>query len=410
MKYLKCVSAIAVLAVTTVVSSRAQSAPHPQWTGTWATSPLQADGQNIRLFSGVTLREIAHISVGGSQVRLRFTNEFGLDPLTINDAHVAISAGGAAIQPGSDHAITFSGRGSVDIPPGAAIFSDPVDFAATPLSTLAVSFYLPPQIMRAETFHTYSIQDNYYADGDVASAQVLPQAGSFASSYFFSGIDVPAVAGSRAIVALGDSITDGGLSTRNANRRWPDDLAARLNQDPNLNHVSVLNEGIGGNRVLNEGLGPSALSRLDRDVLSQDGVRYLIVLESINDIGRLARSQAQQEGVNARQITAQQLEWGLKQIADAAHQHGIKAIAATLTPYCGATCTSPVGEQVREAINGWIRTSGTFDGVADFDQVTRDPQNPTRINPAYDSGDHLHPNDAGYSAMAGSIDLRFFTQ
>jgi lysophospholipase L1-like esterase len=384
-------------------SSPAQSTAGQQWVGTWAASPMQADGANLRLLTGVTLREIAHISIGGQQIRVRFTNEFGLDPLTVSDAHVALSAGGGAIQPGTDHAITFGGATSFNIPPGAAIFSDPVALAVNPFSDLAVSFYLPAQIMRAETFHAFADQDNYIADGHSPAAPDLPQATNILSWYFFDGIDVPAVQGSHAIDTLGDSITDGAHSTKNANLRWPDVLAARLNQDPNLKGVSVLNEGIGGNRVLNETTGPSAISRVDRDVLAQSGVRYVIVLESINDIGRLAHVAVPWDAV-----TAAQLELGLKQIADAAHEHGIKAIGATLTPYGGANYSCDAGEQVREAVNDWIRTSGTFDGVVDFDKITRDPQNPKAFNPTYDSGDHLHPSDAGYKAMGEGIDLTLF--
>jgi lysophospholipase L1-like esterase len=400
---------IPALAFTALViasaSACAQSVPPPQWVGTWAASPMQADGINIRLFSSMTMREVAHISAGGPQIRLRFTNEFGLDPLTVVDAHVALSAGGSAIQPGTDHAVTFGGASSVNIPPGAAIFSDPVALAVAPLSDVAVSFYLPPQIMRAETFHAFADQDNYFADGHSPAAQDLPQPTKLSSWYFFDGIDVAAAPGSFAIVTLGDSITDGAHSTLNANRRWPDVLAARLSQDPNLAHIGVLNEGIGGNRVLNEVAGPSAISRTDRDVLAQSGVRYVIVLESINDIGRLAHVNVPWDA-----ITAPQLEWGLKQIADQAHQHGIKIIGATLTPYGGAGYSSDTGELVREAVNDWIRISGTFDGVIDFDKITRDPQNPKQFNSAYDSGDHLHPKDDGYKAMGEGIDLTLFAK
>ena len=399
------ITSLAAVLFTAVSFSLAQSAPHPQWVGTWAASPMQAEGLSYRLFSSVTMREIVHISAGGEQVRLRFTNEFGADPLTVEDAHVALGAGGGAIQPGSDHAVTFGGAASVNIPPGGAVFSDPVALSVAPLTDLAVSFYLPPQIMRAETYHAFADQDNYVADGHAPAAAELPQAKRISSWYFFDGVDVAAAPQSRAVVTLGDSITDGAHSTHNANRRWPDVLAARLSADPNFAHVSVLNEGIGGNRVLNEGAGPSAISRVDRDVLAQSGVRYVIVLESINDIGRLAHVQVPWDA-----ITASQLEWGLKQIADQAHQHGLKIFGATLTPYGGAGYYSDKGEQVREAVNDWIRTSGTFDGVVDFDKITRDPQNPNQFNPAYDSGDHLHPSDAGYKAMGDGISLALFGQ
>jgi lysophospholipase L1-like esterase len=400
------VAVLSALFVFAGAASPAQTVPQPQWVGTWAASPMLADsGYNLRPMSGATLREIVHISAGGSRIRVRFTNEFGTDPLTVADAHVALSAGGAAIQAGSDHAITFGGESSFRIPPGAAVDSDAVEMAVAPLSNLAVSFYLPPQVLRAETFHAFADQDNYYLQGDSAAAQDLPKADSFASWYFLDGVDVAAAPGARLVVAFGDSITDGAASTRNANRRWPDVLAARLSADANLKQVSVVDEGIGGNRVLNEGYGPSALSRFDRDVLAQDGVRYVIVLESINDIGHTARLSAPWD-----EIDAAQLEFGLKQLADAAHTHGIKIFGATLTPYLGAGYAAAKGEQMREAVNEWIRSSGVFDGVVDFDKIVRDPENPTRFNPAYDSGDHLHPSDAGYKAMGEGIDLTLFAK
>ena len=406
-KHCSLVFAIAALVSAPLAPSRAQSVPQPQWVGTWATAPMLADGpMAMRMLSGVTLREIAHISIGGAQVRIRFTNEFGLDPLAIADAHIALSAGGGQIQPASGHAITFGGANTVNVPPGAAIFSDPVAFEVAPLSDVAVTFYLPPQVMRAETYHGFAIQNNYIAMGDVAAAQELPSPATTFSWYFLDGIDVAAAPGSRAIVAFGDSITEGALSTPNANHRWPDILAARLQADPNLKNVSVLNAGIGGNRVLNENTGPSAVSRIDRDILGQSGVRYVIVLESINDIGRLGgRFLAPQDN-----ITAEQLEWGLQQIVGAAHEHGIEVIGATLTPYGATSGYSEKGEQVREAVNNWIRSSGAFDAFVDFDNITRDPANPTRFSAAADSGDHLHPGDAGYKAMGDAIDLSLFAK
>jgi len=395
-----------VVALALVPSCPAQTDGGQRWIGTWSTSPMLAEGGfRVRALSGMTLREIVHVSVGGKDIRVRFTNEFGTDPLTISDAHVAISDGGSAIRAASDHALTFGGANSVRIPPGAALYADPVSLDLAPLSDLAVSFYLPNQIMRAETFHDFADQDNFAASGDVSGSADLQQATALPSWYFLDGIEVSGIEGGHAIVALGDSITDGAHSTRNANRRWPDVLAARLQADGKLKNVSVLNEGIGGNRVLNEGYGPSALSRLDRDVLSQDGVAYLIVLEGINDIGRFARLQGPED-----EITAQQMELGLSQIANAAHQHGIKVIGATLTPYAGAGYFSDKGEQVRKEVNDWIRTSRTFDGVIDFDKITSDPQNPARFSPQCDSGDHLHPGDEGYKAMGNGIDLKLFAQ
>jgi len=395
---------IALAALFLVSHAPAQIAVHPQWVGTWATAPMLADGGfRVRPFASVTLREIAHISIGGGHIRVRFTNEFGIDPLTIGSAHAGLSAGGSAIKPGSDHALTFGGAPSVTIPPGAVMFSDPVALAVAPQSDVAISFYIPSQVMRAETYHAFADQDNYMVSGDSTAAASLEVASNVQSWYFVDGIDVPAAAGGRSIVTLGDSITDGAASQRNQNHRWPDILAARLNGDASLGQVGILNEGIGGNRVLNDVAGPSALSRLHRDVLAQDGVKYVIVLESINDIGRYARPQGPEDDVST-----EQLELGLKHIADAAHEHGIKAYGATLTPYGGAGYSSERGEKTREDINNWIRTSGVFDGVVDFDQITRDPQNPTHFNALYDSGDHLHPNDAGYKAMGEGIDLALF--
>lgn len=395
---------VPVLLLATGAANCARAAENPQWVGTWATAPMVAQGSvAARPLTTMTLREIVHISNGGDQIRVRFTNQYGTDPLTISDAHAAVSAGGGAIKDGTDHAITFGGATSVRIAPGAAVYSDAVALKVDPLSDVAISFYVPNQVIRAETYHSFADQENFAADGDVAAAATLNGATTIASWYFIDGVDVPAVEGSRAIVTLGDSITDGAHSTINTNQRWPDVLAARLKQEKGLENVSVLNVGIGGNRVLNEGAGPSAVSRLYSDVLSRDGVKYVIVLESINDIGRLAHLSAPEDDINAAQ-----LEFGLKQIADAAHEHGIKAIGATLTPYGGAGYSSDKGEQVREEVNNWIRTSGTFDGVVDFDKATQDPQKPTWFNPAYDSGDHLHPGDAGYKAMGDSIDLSLF--
>ena len=364
---------------------------------------LALPGFSVRAFTGTTLRQIVHISNGGDRLRVRFSNAYGMDPLTLSDAHVAVSVGGSSIRAESDHAVTFGGATSVRIAPGAEVYSDPVALPVTPLSDVAISFYVPNQVMRAETYHGFADQNNFMVNGDQAGEATLSNPTNVTSWYFVDGLDVPAVAGARAIVALGDSITDGAQSTIDANRRWPDILAARLKNERGLEQVAVLNQGIGGNRVLNEGAGPSALSRLDRDVLAQDGAKYIIVLESINDIGRFAKFSGPED-----EITAENLKFALGQVAEAAHQHGMKAYGATLTPYGGAGYYSDKGEQVREAVNDWIRTSGTFDGVIDFDKITQDPANPRQFNPAYDCGDHLHPNDAGYKAMGEGIDLKLF--
>lgn len=396
----------AAFGLVTAERATAQTVYHPRWVGTWSAAPAHVDDPwGVRRFTNVTLREIVHTSVGGTRVRVRFTNAYGTDPLTISDAHIALSSTGAAIKPNSDRAITFFGDVSVIIPPGAEIFSDPVALSVPPLSNLAISFYLPYQAIRDETYHNEASQDNFIGNGDVSNAREFPIAIKVSSWYFLGGIDVEAMPGSGAVVALGDSITDGAGSSSNINRRWPDILASRFQASSGLKDTSVLNVGIGGNRVLNEGFGSSAISRFNRDVLAQDGVRVLIVLEGINDIGQLAGVQAPWD-----EVTAQELEFGLKQIAEAAHEHNIKIIGATLTPFGGAFYYSEKGEQIRESVNEWIRNSGTFDGIVDFDRTTRDPGNPKRFNPSYDSGDHLHPNDNGYMAMADAIDLTFFNR
>jgi lysophospholipase L1-like esterase len=367
---------------------------------------MEAQDFAMQPFALTTLRQIVHISNGGEQVRIRLTNAHGTDSLALADVHVAVSAGGGSIKPDTDHTVTFGGATTVRLAPGAEVYSDPVPIAVAPLSDLAITFYFPNQVMRAETYHQLGLQTNYLANGDQAGAATLSDARKLDSWYFLDGVDVPAVDGSRAIVTIGDSITDGARSTPDTNSRWPDLLAARLKQEHGLENVAVLNQGISGNRVLNQGAGPSVVARLDRDVLAQDGVKYVIVLGSINDIGRLARNPIAPED----SITAIDLEYGLRQLADAAHQHGIKIYGATLTPYGGAGYSSDKGEQVREAVNDWIRTSGVFDAVIDFDKITQDPANPTKFNPAYDCGDHLHPNDAGYKAMAEGIDLKLFAK
>ncbi|HEX4309857.1 MAG TPA: SGNH/GDSL hydrolase family protein [Acidobacteriaceae bacterium] len=355
-----------------------------------------------------TYRNVVRVSAGGAQVRVELTNEFGARPLTIGAAHIAVSAGTesstGAIQAGSDHALTFNGQTSVTIPAGAPVFSDPVPMEVAALSSLAVSVYLPAQKIDDETCHPDARSTTLIAMGDATAAETLADTRPVYSWCFVKAIDVTTHASNAAaIVCLGDSITDGALSTRDANHRWPDVLARRLQADPKTAHLSVLNEGIGGNRLLHDGAGPNALARLDRDVLAQSGVKYLILLEGINDIGRTAQPRDPGDP-----ITAQDAIFALTQLVTSAHAHHIKVFGATLTPYLGAGYASPAGEQMRQTINQWIRTGGAFDGVIDFDQVARDPAKPTQFAADVDSGDHLHPGDAGYEKMGSSIDLSIF--
>ena len=379
--------------------------PLARWVGTWAASPMDSHvGFGQPSPANSTYRNVVHISSGGDSLRVELTNEFGSRPLTIGAAHVALSVGLGAFKPATDHVLTFNGQPSVTIPAGAPVFSDPVAMQVAPLSDLAVSVYLADQTIDDMTCHQDARSTTLITEGDNTAAETMTDARAIYSWCFVEGIDVSTHAkDAAAIVTLGDSITDGARSTRDTNRRWPDVLARRLQADPKTARLSVLNEGISGNRLVHDGAGPNALARFDRDVLERSGVKYLIILEGINDIGRTAEPRDPGDP-----ITAQDEIRALGQMVTRAHSHGIKVFGATLTPYVGAGYASPAGEQMREAVNEWIRTSGVFDGVIDFDQVTRDPANPTVFAADVDSGDHLHPGDAGYEKVGASIDLTIF--
>ncbi|MFP5228462.1 MAG: SGNH/GDSL hydrolase family protein [Acidobacteriota bacterium] len=402
--YRSFVRAFFCLLLVAVPLASAQDASS-RWVGTWAASPMGAPVNFGQPAPGnTTYRDIVRISAGGSALRVELTNEFGSRPLTIGAAHLALSSGMGSIQPGTDVALTFNGQASVIIPPGAPMVSDPIPMNVTPLSSLAISIYLPDQPIGETTCHQEGMTTTYITEGNNTAAPTVSDARTISSWCFVKAIDVSTkAANAAAIVCLGDSITDGAHSTPNMNRRWPDVLAQRLQADPKLAHLSVLNEGIGGNRLLNDIAGPNALARFDRDVLAQSGAKYVILLEGINDIGHTAEPR-----VSADIITVQDLILAYTQLAAEAHAHGLKIDAATITPYAGARYFRPKGEEMRAAVNQWIRTSGVFDGVIDFDKAVQDPANPTTFAAAYDSGDHLHPNDAGYEKMANSIDLSLF--
>jgi lysophospholipase L1-like esterase len=352
-----------------------------------------------------TLREIVHISIGGPQIRILFTNEFGTDPLTIGAAHVGVSQGGSTVNLVSAAGLTFGGRTMVTIPPGALVVSDPAAVSVPAGADLAISLFLPVQQIRQLSQHGSADQISYSAPGNVVGAKTLDSPTEIRSWPFVKGVDVKVSAQSAAVVAFGDSITDGAFAAVNGNARWPDELARRLLANPKTANLGVLNEGIGGNRVLHDTTGPSALARFDRDVIAQSGVKYLIVLECINDIGH-----AYDPGRSYDVVTAEDLITGYLQMAERAHSHGIKIYIATATPYMGAKYASPAGEEVRQAVNKWIRTSKQIDGFIDFDKATQDPAHPDTFLPAYDHGDHLHPSDPGYKAMGDAIDLSLFTK
>ena len=350
-----------------------------------------------------TLREIVHVSLGGPQVRVIFTNEFGTDPLTIAAAHVAISQGGSTVNLVSSAGLTFGGHTSVIIPPGALVVSDPAMVKVPAAADLAISFFLPAQTITHLSQHGSADQTSYTAPGNVVGAQMLDSPIEIRSWPFVKGVDVKVPAASAAVVAFGDSITDGAYAALNANARWPDELARRLLANPGTAGLGVLNEGIGGNRILHDVSGPSALARFDRDVIAQSGVKYVIILEAINDIGHAYTTLRPYDVVSADDLIA-----GYVQMAERAHTHGIKVYIATLTPYVGAGYSSPAGELVRQALNQWIRTTNQIDGFIDFDKATQDPANPSMFLPAYDHGDHLHPSDPGYKAMGDAVDLNLF--
>ena len=373
-----------------------------RWVGTWAASP-EAQLNTTPMSTDATFREIVHVSTGGAAVRVVVTNEFGLEPLNIGAAGVAISTGDSSIDASAAKILSFGGQASVTLPAGTLAVSDPISMEVPALANLAVSLFVPAQLMSQSTVHSYALQTSYIATGNVTSAKTLTDPVEISSWNFLKGIEVVTArygASGAAIVALGDSITDGAASARNANGRWPDVLARRIHADKALSGMGVLNAGINGNRLLHEGYGESALRRLDRDVLSQAGVRYLLVLEGINDIGHIITASPSDPAE-----TAASLIRALQQIALRAHTHGIRVIGATITPYESCKYASPDGEKIREAVNDWIRTSKDLDGVADFEKIVRDPAHPTRFLPAFDSGDHLHPNAAGLRAMGNGIDL-----
>lgn len=395
-----------ILLVITACAAPASQAPRPmgpRWLATWTASPYDAPPRpprdsvdRVPRLIDQTLRLVVRTSIGGERVRIRLSNEYGDRPLVIGAAHIAVRDSGASIDPATDRTLTFGGRPSVRMLPGAVVFSDPVGLAVPALKDLAVSLHLADS-SRLSTRHPLALQTSYVGHGNVAGARTFAPDTTLEIWPYLVGVDVinPSVAG--VIVTLGNSITDGARSTRDANARWPNVLAARLvrGDGPPL---AVANAGISGGRVLTYGAGPSALARFERDVLATPGLTHVILLEGINDIGRSAI-----DGV-----TAEDIIFGYRQLIARAHDRGIVIFGATLTPAGPRTNFTPALEARRAAVNAFIRTSGEFDGVIDFDAVTRDPANPMQFLPAYDSGDHLHPGDAGYRAMGEAIDLRLF--
>ncbi len=400
------------------------AADNQHWVGTWATAVVQRpqpprpapgeqpsaqttpSGQPPLSLNNQTLRQIVHVSIGGTRARLVLSNEFGTAPLMIGAASVALREKDAKIVANSSRAVMFAGRPSVTIPPGGAMISDPVDENIPAMGDLAIDLFLPDNMTPVTsplTVHAGASQTNYVSStGNFAGSADFPVLTTTPSWYLLERVEVTAPEQTVAIVTFGDSITDGARSTPNVNARWPDHLAKRLAARPGGAKFAILNTGIGGNRLVSDStnnFGINALARFDRDVLAETGVAYVVVLEGINDIGN---ARANPSPSAADLIAAHQ------QLIERAHAHGLKIYGGTLTPFEGAAYFSPEGEAKRKAVNEWIRTSKAYDGVIDFDAATRDPASPGKFLALYDSGDHLHPNDAGYEAMGKAVDLSLF--
>ncbi|HTX50530.1 MAG TPA: SGNH/GDSL hydrolase family protein [Caulobacteraceae bacterium] len=373
---------------------------------TWEASPEPQRPPLVKL-ANETVRMVAHVSLGGIFIRVRLSNEFGDKPLTIGAAHLGLSAGtGGGVQPGSDRTVTFGHQPTITIPPGARVLSDPVSLTVPSQADVVVSLYFPGDV-GAVTEHYFGLQTSRLAPGDNTAALEFPSAETITKQVILTGLDVSAASGTKTVVALGDSLTGGFGSTMDANRRWPDDFSARVLGPKGLSKLSVVNAGISGNRLLHDFFGPNALSRFDRDVLSQPNVGYLVVELGINDLGLPGGRNLPEEEVSADDMIA-----GFRQLIVRANSYGIKVFFGTIPPFAGFTerpgFYSDAAEIKREAINDWIRTNTEAQGYIDFEAALRDPDNPRRLNPRYDSGDHLDPNDAGYQAMADAIEFRLF--
>jgi lysophospholipase L1-like esterase len=411
------VSATLVLSSLVFLSGEASTRNGPatrtRWVGSWAASQQLVEPENALSqedLHDATLRQIVHLSLGGPEIRVRLSNRFGDTPLHVAAVHVArpLSPSTAKIAAGSDNAVTFSGAADVSIPPHADYVSDPVAFPVNALSDVAITLRIdmgPP----SETGHPGSRATSYVTHGNLVSSLDLPGAKTIEHWYVIAGIDVAAAPEASAIVVLGDSITDGHGATTNGNDRWTDILAQRLQAQSGTHNLAVLNQGIGGNHLLTDGLGPNALSRFDHDVIAQPGIRYLIVLEGINDLGMLARNGEVPR--NEHDMLVRRILAAYEQMIARAHSHDVKVIGATITPFVGSSYyhPGPSNEADRQAVNDWIRAPGHFDAVIDFDKVTRDPDHCERLLPAFDSGDHLHPSARGYAAMAQAVPISLFT-
>jgi lysophospholipase L1-like esterase len=380
---------------------------HRNWVGTWTAAPAPAEGVAL---ANVTLRMTPRVSIGGDTVRVRISNAYGARPLQIGAAHVALRGEAATIVSGSDRVLSFGGAPQATIAAGAVLVSDPVALEVKPLADLAVSFYLPQDL--PATFGItgrYARQTNYISPvGDFTGEASMPVGKLTDDWYFLCGVDVAAPKETLGVVAVGDSLTDANISTHDGHHSWPSQLARRLiarGATGNKRPVAVMNQGLGGNRILHDVRGDSGLRRLDRDVIAQPGATHCIIMLGTNDLRNRGADPAQE-------VTAPQMIAGLKQLALRGQSAGIKMIGATLTPFWNETflpgAWNPRREAVREAVNAWLREGTAFDALVDFDKALRDPENKLRMLPRYDCGDHLHPSDLGYRTMGDAIDLALF--
>jgi len=406
---------IAAALAALAFSSPSLAAPSRAWVATWAASPEAADpdpDEPLMKLDGQTVRERVRLSVGGERLRMRLSNQYGSTPLTVGAATAALAIDAASVDPASVRSLRFGGRLGVTIPAGASVVSDPVDLPTPPGGEIAISLYFPGRVA-TPTLHALALKHAVVTPpGDLTQAAHVETQALSASSILVTQVLTDARPGQRLVAAIGDSLTDGDASTVDADRSWPSDLARRLASGGSS--IAVVNEGIAGNRLLADGpfpsLGVSGLARFERDVLTLPGLTHVIVLEGVNDIGFPGASRQGFVLADAKGApSAADVIAGYGRLIALAHARGVKVIGATLTPCEGVAmpgyCTDAKNE-MREAVNRWIRTGGAFDGVVDFDRVLRDPAHPSRLLASYASPDHLHPNDAGYQAMADAVSLK----
>ncbi len=381
------------------------STTHQKWVGTWSTAPQLVEPHNNPPNPGLsnnTLRQVLRVSIGGDSLRIRFSNEFSSKPVTMKEVRFAISNGGSEIDTSTNKIIYFGGKHEVTINGGSAVISDPFHFDLQPRTEVAITIYFG-NTSSDVTGHPGSRTTSYLLTGNKASQADFSNAVKTDHWYVINTIDVLAPEAAAAVVILGNSITDGRGSGTNKQNRWPDELARRLQENPDTRLIAVLNQGIGGNAVLRGGLGPTALNRFQRDVIDQNGVKWLIIFEGINDIGGAWGAQGSTK-------VAQDLIAAYEQMIDSAHANGIKVYGATLLPFAGSSYDSPDHQNVWRTVNDWIKNSGRFDAVIDLEKALFDPANPFRLLPSADTGDHLHPNENGHRMIAEAVDLNLFTE